>query len=87
MDGKEDWLDVFPVLRDIDDPAWRRLVADAECVTVPAGTVVFREGQACSHYLLVVRGAVKVQKLSESGREIVLYRVERGFEAPTVRLV
>ncbi|WP_269087664.1 Crp/Fnr family transcriptional regulator [Solemya pervernicosa gill symbiont] len=43
-----------------------------------AGQTLFREGDACQNYLLVIDGSVRVQKLSESGREIVLYRVESG---------
>ena len=39
-------------------------------------TDTLRRSLVC--WLLVLQGAVKVLKRSESGREIVLYRVERG---------
>jgi CRP/FNR family transcriptional regulator len=47
-------------------------------MTIPPGVTVYREGDACENFFLVLDGSVRVQKLSESGREIVLYRVEAG---------
>lgn len=72
------WLGSFPVLRDVDDPIWLEIAANAKRVTLPQSTVVFRDGDACENYLLVLEGVVRVHKTSETGREIVLYRVERG---------
>lgn len=73
-----DWLKRFPTLAALDDPAWRRALDAARIATLAPGTVTFRAGDMCENYLMVVEGAVRVQKVSESGREIVLYRVERG---------
>ena len=39
---------------------------------------MFHTGDSCQQFILVLEGSVRVQKLSESGREIVLYRVESG---------
>ncbi len=78
MMNEPQWLEHFPVLKQIDDPAWKEAVTEAQTLTLPAGAAVFREGDQCSNFLLVIDGAVRVQKLSESGREIVLYRVEEG---------
>lgn len=72
------WLKHFPALAAIDDPAWLQVLAEAQTMALPADMAVFREGDQCSNFLLVIDGAVRVQKLSESGREIVLYRVEEG---------
>jgi CRP/FNR family transcriptional regulator len=44
----------------------------------PAGTVLFGEGSACQAYLILLSGQIRVQKVGENGREIVLYRVEAG---------
>lgn len=70
------WMDAFPALTAIDDPAWRQVVAQARLVTVDAGTVLFRDGDSCAGYVLVLDGSVRVQKMDANGREIVLYRVE-----------
>lgn len=73
-----DWLSEFPALAAIDDAIWQAAREEAAVLQLPAGEPVFREGDVCSHFLLVIDGAVRVQKLSEGGREIVLYRVEAG---------
>jgi len=45
---------------------------------VKQGSVLFRDGDACNGYVLVVSGAIRVQKVDPQGHEIVLYRVEEG---------
>lgn len=62
----------------LDAEAQACLERDAVRVAAPASAFVFQEGQAAQAYLLVTGGSVRVQKLAESGREIVLYRVEAG---------
>lgn len=71
-------LDAFPALRDIGDPVWHRVIRSAQPISVSAGTVLFRGGEACENYLLVLDGVVKVQKVSESGHEIILHRIQAG---------
>lgn len=43
-----------------------------------AGERAFRPGFACSNYIVVKKGSVKVSIHTETGREIVLYRVQDG---------
>lgn len=43
-----------------------------------AGERAFRPGFACSNYIVVKKGSVKVSVHTETGREIVLYRVQDG---------
>ena len=68
----------FPPLAGLDPQALKDLSAAARRMSVPAGTVLFRDGSECSNYVLVVDGSIRVHKMAESGREIVLYRVEHG---------
>jgi len=72
------WLRAFPALAAVDDPAWRRSARAAQVVRLPPGTVTFRQGDACQNYVMVVSGSIRVQKNTDTGREIVLYRVEPG---------
>jgi CRP/FNR family transcriptional regulator, anaerobic regulatory protein len=44
-------------------------------VRVPAGTVLFRPGDSCGGLLVVQEGCIRVQLVSETGRQITLYRV------------
>jgi cAMP-binding proteins - catabolite gene activator and regulatory subunit of cAMP-dependent protein kinases len=42
------------------------------------GQAILREGQACSSVPFVIEGSIRVFKAAESGREVTLYRIERG---------
>lgn len=68
----------FPRLAALDPEAARVLSEVGRIVSFPAGTVLFRDGAECASYVLVLEGSVRVQKTAENGREIVLYRVQRG---------
>ena len=68
----------FPLLARLDAESQQIFAASARIMTIPAGTVLFQDGTACANYLLVIEGSVRVQKVAENGREIVLYRVESG---------
>lgn len=52
--------------------------SQSQSVNVPANTTIFRQGDSCENYLLVLKGSVKVFSRAENGREIVLYRVQDG---------
>lgn len=78
MRPSDDWIASFPALAALDGSARKVLRDAAHVVTVPAGTAVFSEGDPCRSYMLVLDGSVRVQKVSEGGREIVLYRVDSG---------
>lgn len=73
-----DWLSNFPALAELEAPARKILENSTQQVTVPSGTVLFSTGMGAENYVLVLDGKVKVQMTSESGREIVLYRVAAG---------
>ena len=68
----------FPALQEIVDPAWHRTIQSALVISQPAGAVLFRGGDACEHYFLMLEGVVRVQKVSEDGHEITLYRIQPG---------
>lgn len=73
-----DWTQAVPALSGLDEAARTRLMALARPASLPAGTRVFGEGSPCQAYLILLSGEVRVQKVAESGREIVLYRVQAG---------
>ncbi|KEA63867.1 transcriptional regulator, Crp/Fnr family [Marinobacterium lacunae] len=73
-----DWLTHFPTLQTIQSPGWTDACAQARVIQLPAEQPVFKSGDSCRQFLLVLEGSVRVQKLSENGREILLYRVESG---------
>lgn len=73
-----EWLHAFPDLQQLDDELRQQLLRHAAVMNVPANTTLFRDGDACQGYVMVIHGSVKVQKMDPQGREIILYRVEDG---------
>lgn len=45
---------------------------------IPAGSVVFVEGNRCDGIAIICKGIVRVSKIGTTGREIILYRVFPG---------
>ncbi len=73
-----DWTTHFPGLKNLE-PEIRKLLLDtSQVVNLSAGTRIFGPGQSPKSYLLVLDGTVRVEQVSETGREIVLYRVTPG---------
>lgn len=62
----------------LDDPEVHEMFRISAVLDVPANTTLFRQGDICENYLLVVEGSVKVFARSEQGREIVLYHIGSG---------
>jgi len=73
-----DWTRRIPALDGLEDATRDRLRSLSRPAALPAGTRVFGEGSPCQTYLILLSGEVRVQKVAESGREIVLYRVQAG---------
>lgn len=55
-----------------------RFLSRAAITPITAGTVVFKKGDPCEHFPLLLDGAVRVQVTSEHGRELTLYRMLPG---------
>jgi len=68
----------IPVLSLLDDPAHAALVAASRRVTLASGTVVFRPGEACRRWMVVLAGSIRVRRTDRSGRTMMLYRVGPG---------
>ncbi|MBI1649211.1 Crp/Fnr family transcriptional regulator [Hyphomicrobium sulfonivorans] len=74
----EDWVSHFPGLHSLPDDILSALIASSRVVQLPAGTRIFGPGHAPDAFILMLRGTVRVQQVSDTGREIVLYRVSAG---------
>jgi CRP/FNR family transcriptional regulator len=73
-----DWIARFPGLAHLPAGPRERLVRDSLVLSLKAGARIYGPGQAPQHYLLLAEGSVRVGQVSETGREIVLYRVAPG---------
>lgn len=74
----QQWTSRFPGLNALEPEIANLLLRTSAVVDLPAGTRIFGPGQAPENYLLLLEGTVRVQQVSENGREIVLYRVAAG---------
>lgn len=72
------WLELFPALARIDHPVWMDALESTTVITLPARKVIFKKGDSCRRFVLILSGSVRVYHTSEAGREIVLYRVKPG---------
>lgn len=68
----------FPLFEKAGQDVQAELFEHAALVEIPAHQFICLEGSKCSGIPLVLEGRARVYKLSESGREITLYRVEPG---------
>lgn len=73
-----DWIQQFEGLRRLPDDLRRDLVDGSKVISVPAGTQIFEPGQSADNLLLLLAGTVRVQQRSDTGREVILYRVNAG---------
>lgn len=71
-------LDTHPELRKFAELAGAEALQVIRLITVRPGKPVFRDGEPCEHYLLMLEGSARVQKLSESGQIITLYHLAAG---------
>lgn len=68
----------FPLFGKAGEDVQTELFEHAALVQIPAHQFICLEGNKCSGIPMVLEGRARVYKLSESGREITLYRVEPG---------
>jgi CRP/FNR family transcriptional regulator len=78
MTAPPTWIADFPGLKCLPADVVAMTVKNSTVVSLPAGSRIYGPGQAPSAFLLLLEGTVRVQQVSEGGREIVLFRVSAG---------
>jgi CRP/FNR family transcriptional regulator len=73
-----EWIGRFPTLARLPAGFRAKLIDRASVVRLPAGSRIFGPGMTPDSFLLLLEGSVRVQQVSENGREIVFYRVSPG---------
>ena len=74
----KNWKSLLPDAIPASDPTLAKIFGCAGEITLPANHKVFRQGEPCEKYLMVMSGSVKVFSRAENGREIMLYRLTSG---------
>lgn len=78
MTKPQDWVDRFPGLSRLEPSIKSLIMARSAIVEAPRGTTLFGPGNSPENMLFLLDGTVRVQQVSETGHEIVLYRIEAG---------
>ncbi len=71
-------ISAFPFLRAVPRSSREALLSSALSKTLEHRQVLVSGGGRCSWLPLVLEGTLRVYKVSDSGKELTLYRIERG---------
>jgi CRP/FNR family transcriptional regulator, anaerobic regulatory protein len=72
------WLEQFPELLELDEEHQNFLRDAVLFKQLTQGEIAYQPGWDCSNFLMCLSGQTRVYRSSESGREILLYRVGAG---------
>ncbi len=78
MAEQSDWVEPFYGLSRLDLPTKQLLTTRSTIIDVAKDTMLFGPGNSPENMLFLLDGTVRVQQVSETGHEIVLYRIEAG---------
>jgi len=73
-----EWVERFPGLSRLEPSTKNLLIKRSAIVTLPEKSVVFGPGNSPENMLFLLDGTVRVQQVSDTGHEIVLYRINAG---------
>lgn len=74
----QDWVARLAGAAGLEPALQAELARRSRVVEAPSGASIFSAGQEAGNLLFVLSGVVRVSHLSETGREVVLYRVAAG---------
>ena len=74
----QDWVERFAGIAQLEGATKDVLRKGSKIVDVSKGTMIFGPGNSPENMLFLLDGTVRVQQVSETGHEIVLYRIHAG---------
>ncbi|MFY9210480.1 MAG: Crp/Fnr family transcriptional regulator [Aestuariivita sp.] len=78
MTNSDEWVERFPGLSRLEPQTKQLLLSRSTIISVPSGVTIFGPGNSPENMLFLLDGTVRVQQVSETGHEIVLYRIHAG---------
>ncbi len=73
-----DIIDALPFLENAEESLVTEFKKNLIIKRIPKNEFIYMEGDECGYYAFVIEGIVRVYKSGESGRELTLYRLEKG---------
>lgn len=77
-EGPDEITSVFPFLKALPERELSVLSSRIVHKSLANKQVLAREGRDCTHLPFVLSGTLRVYKVGESGKELTLYRIDRG---------
>ena len=78
MTMTEEWVERVAGLSRLGPLVKELILSRSTVIEVPSGTTIFGPGNSPENMLFLLDGTVKVQQVSDTGHEIVLYRIQAG---------
>lgn len=78
MTDEAAWIERFPGLSGLSPATKEQILSQSALVNFSAGTTIFGPGKSPENMLFLLNGTVRVQQVSDTGHEIVLYRIQAG---------
>ncbi|UOA26958.1 Crp/Fnr family transcriptional regulator [Pseudosulfitobacter sp. DSM 107133] len=78
MTDAQKWVERFPGLSRLEPTIKQVLLSRSAIIEVPKGVTIFGPGNSPENMLFLLDGTVRVQQVSDTGHEIVLYRIQAG---------
>lgn len=79
MENIEDkLLKCLPMLQNAENEVRQDFFQNGKTVRISQANFISFEGSQCSNLAILINGRARVYKLGENGREITLYRIEKG---------
>lgn len=73
-------IETLPALNGLDHEDLKKIAQKTSVITLSQGKSLFREGDTCKNYYFVISGTLRIQKVTPSGNELILYRLKKGEE-------
>lgn len=77
-DRQKNLLSSYPVLTEIDNPEWVKIINRAKSIEVSSHTVLFSSTAPSNSFMLILKGIIRIYQAAADGREMTLYRVAAG---------
>ena len=69
---------LFPFFAQSDEAFRKAFLGICQSISIPKDKTICQEADNCQMLPLILQGTIRVSKLSETGREITLYRIKPG---------
>ena len=74
----ERWIDRFPPIQALSPAHLQLARGTVQFPVLEAGATAYELDGACAHYLMCLEGRTRIFRMSEGGREVLIYKVGPG---------